>query len=153
MLVYKKGNIIDAYLNGNVDVIAHQCNCHCVMGAGLAKQLRLRIPGVYKADLSTKKGDRSKLGNYTRYNNVYNLYGQYNYGKGLHTDYDALDVALRGMVTDIELRVTQPITVGLPRLGCGLAGGDWDVVSELIVENFRDRELINKVVIYDLDDR
>jgi O-acetyl-ADP-ribose deacetylase (regulator of RNase III) len=37
--------------------------------------------------------------------------------------------------------------IGFPKLGCGLAGGDWNFVSEIIKEVFYDQE----VFVYELD--
>ena len=59
-----KGDLIQLAKNGEFDVIIHGCNCFCTMGAGIAKTIKDIFPEAYKADLNTKKGDRSK----TRHN-------------------------------------------------------------------------------------
>jgi len=81
-----KGDLLQLADEGNFDAIAHGCNCYCVMGIGLAKQIKKKYPEAYAADLKTTPGDRSKLGNYTyaSYNDnsftVFNAYTQYRYG-------------------------------------------------------------------------
>lgn len=147
-----KGNLLDAFDRAYVDVIAHQCNCFCNMGSGIAPQIAKRYPNVSKADQKTRQGDASKLGTFTKawVNHghskgiVYNLYGQFRYGgQRMQTNYDALAAALKAMQNDlIKLGKTDCI-VGLPLIGCGLGGGDWEVVSEIINEVFT-----NEVHIY-----
>ena len=61
-----KGNLLDAFDRGDVDVIAHQCNCFCIMGSGIAPQIAKRYPAAYAADKATVKGDANKLGDFTR---------------------------------------------------------------------------------------
>lgn len=39
-LIYKKGDLVKACLNGEVDAAAHQCNCFCRTGEGLHHNLR-----------------------------------------------------------------------------------------------------------------
>ena len=58
-LKYIDGNIL--YLDKSFELIAHGCNCFCNFGAGLAKEIKLKHPEAYKADLDTVKGDKKKL--------------------------------------------------------------------------------------------
>ena len=147
-----KGNLLDAFDRGDVDVIAHQCNCFCNMGSGIAPQIAKRYPNAYRADLNTTQGDASKLGTFTKvYVNhghskglVYNLYGQYRYGgQSMQTNYYALKRALNAMQKDLNDLDKGDRIIGLPLIGCGLGGGDWEVVSEIINE-----VLTNEVHIY-----
>lgn len=147
-----KGNLLDAFDRGYVDVIAHQCNCFCNMGSGIAPQIAKRYPNVSKADQKTREGDASKLGTFTKawVNHghskgiVYNLYGQFRYGgQRMQTNYDALAAALKAMQNDLIKLGKADCIVGLPLIGCGLGGGDWEVVSEIINEVFT-----NEVHIY-----
>ena len=104
-----KGNLLDAFDRGDVDVIAHQCNCFCNMGSGIAPHIAKRYPPAHAADNATVKGDANKLGAFTRaiiprtvygysINDgiVYNLYGQYGYGSnGVNTKYERLKQAMQ----------------------------------------------------------
>lgn len=134
-LKYKVGDLLTAAKTGEVGAIAHQCNCYCTMGAGIAPQIKKAFPEACAADLETMKGDKSKLGGFTvSYVStpvVYNLYGQYHYGGGVDTDYDALYRALLGMGRDMN-NYSNLKTIGLPKLGSGLAGGCWVTIEGLI---------------------
>jgi O-acetyl-ADP-ribose deacetylase (regulator of RNase III) len=119
------------------EVIAHCCNCFCTMGAGIAPQIKHKFPEAYAVDCETTKGDINKLGtiSYTKKSTptVVNLYGQYDY-TGRRTgqmdlDYDALRKALKAMKEKFTGK-----TFGLPMIGAGLAGGDWNVIEKIIAE-------------------
>lgn len=132
------GDLIKHAQLERADVILQQCNCFHTMRAGLAKQLRIIYPSVYDADKATGYGDRTKMATFSYaivdgYRNhkfiVANLYAQYNYGKGLQTDYAALRECLRKIKIQYgDLRIAYPM------LGCGLAGGKPDIVLSIIKE-------------------
>lgn len=138
MIRYIDGDLVrDA---ANYDVIAHCCNCFCTMGAGIAPQIKHKFPEAYTADCETQSGDESKLGTITYTENttpiVVNLYGQFDYtgrrsGK-MDLDYDALRSALKAMREKFTGK-----TFGLPMIGAGLAGGDWNVIESIIEEEMR----------------
>jgi len=128
-----KGDLIKLAIEGEFDVIVHGCNCHCTMGSGIAKQIRKEFPGAYNIDQQTNKGDIDKLGEVTIWFDtnvtVVNAYTQYNYGgRGVkYADYDAIKNCMKKIKTEFTGK-----RIGLPLIGCGLAGGDWKVVSEII---------------------
>lgn len=146
MLNYKVGDLIEAAKSGEVNVIAHCCNCQVNMGNGIAPQIRLAFPWAWEADQETIKGDPKKLGSFsvgdpyaTGYNDgplVYNLYGQFGYDKrrygGRDLNYDALYDALRRMSIDLNPSDYELLPVGLPKIGAGLANGDWDIIEMMI---------------------
>lgn len=144
MLKYKIGDLLEAANNGEVMAIAHCCNCQVNMGSGIAPQIKWAFPYAWKADQETTRGDWSKLGTYSLgdpsdegYDGplVYNLYGQFGYGKrnqgGRDLDYNALYNSLLAMAKHLYSG-NVPQTVGLPLIGCGLAGGDWEIVEKMI---------------------
>lgn len=143
MLKVVTGNLIDAAKNGEVNVIAHCCNCMCNMGKGIAPQIKRAFPYAYTADLGTAVGDQSKLGSFSlgvpeevSDPLVYNLYGQYRYGynaKGRQLDYDALYDALIAMANDLLLQA-KGLKIGLPMIGAGFAGGNWAIIEVMIEE-------------------
>lgn len=147
MIKYRKGDLIAAFKNKELHAIAHQANCFNTMGSGIAKQIREQFPEAYEADQATVRGDRGKLGSLTftmnEYGSIYNLYGQYNYGREegrIYTQLDALGQALYTMSLFLEAEAdaraipTSELCVGLPKIGCGLAGEDWSNVEPLIEE-------------------
>ena len=137
MLKYEKGNLVTAWLDGEVDVLIHQANCFNTFGSGIAKEIRERIPEAYQADLKTERGSVLKLGDYTMYEApngqmVINLYGQYDYGRTgrRYTEYGSLHLGLD--LLSGNLSYSKPYVIGLPKLGCGLGGGDWAIVESLV---------------------
>lgn len=152
MLTYKTGNLLEA----TEDAIAHCCNCYTTMGSGIAPKIKAKWPDVYAADCATKRGDWRKLGTFTKAVvedgdlTVYNLYGQFGYSKrdqGIRDlDYNALYDALDRMGEDVV--VNGGTSVGLPLIGCGLAGGNWKIVEVMIQETLVAKGL--QVVIYQL---
>lgn len=131
-LSYKVKSLIDGFEDGEVNVIAHQANCFHKMGSGIAPLIAAKWPAVRKADNKTEKGNHRKLGSFSRayvgHGFVYNLYGQFYPGR--NTDYYALRQAMQAMSAD--LIGLEGIKIGLPKIGCGIGGGDWNIVSEII---------------------
>lgn len=139
-------------LQSNLPLIAHQTNCLGVMGAGIAKAIKNKWNIVY-----TQYVDKCRHYNYSKdllgkcqvcvtedepIKFIANLFGEYSFTESVapfenrHTDYDALKKALLHLKTLCEN--TEIIEIGIPyKLGCGLAGGDWDgVVYPMLQELF-----------------
>lgn len=144
---YKKGNLVDAFINNEINILIHQANCQNCMSSGVAKEIKTRLPEMFQADCGTIKGHIGKLGSYSyavfdsgndlpKYG--FNLYGQYRYGtEKQHTDYAAIEKGLKSIRKHLNLIAPDDLSdikIGLPRLGCGLGGGSWDVVSKIIEE-------------------
>ncbi len=130
------GDLIALALAGKFDVIIHGCNCQCVMGRGVAKRIKDNFPEAYEADLKTKKGDITKLGTFSyaeiNYLNrnliVVNAYVQIYYGiEKNQVDYDAV----RQVMRMIKVRFSG-LMIGYPKIGAGLAGGDWSIITAII---------------------
>lgn len=125
-MVLIEGNILDVKRG----VICHQVNCHYVASAGLALQIRSRFPQWYEEFRLTEP----ELGKVTYFQAtsgllIANLYAQEDFGIGTrYTNYAALGRCLmrvRGM--------TEGLDVFIPyQMGCGLGGGDWDIVLPII---------------------
>lgn len=138
MLDFKIGNLIEAAKAGEVNVIAHGCNCHNTMGSGIAPQIKNAFPEAFAVDQATIKGDFNKLGTYTLAQSgdvkVFNLYTQFGYwgrNKGLRDlDYNALYDSMDSMRKALE--GLPDVRVGIPAIGAGLAGGDWKVIQAII---------------------
>ena len=139
-----EGNIITYGISGLFDEILHGCNCHCNFGAGLAKEMKQRIPQAYKADLGTIKGDKSKLGAYSKaivnfdghILTVLNCYTQYNYGwDKQNADYDAIRKVFNSIYNEYK---DSKLRFGIPLIGAGLAGGDWNIIIKIIQEEMKD---------------
>lgn len=147
-----KGNIIGLAKEGKFNVIVQGCNCFCRMGRGLAPQIKEHFPEAWYADNATIAGDITKLGNYTYAtckNNVgstvdvINIYSQYSYDSSTKPlDYEALTLALRKIN-----RVFEGVTIGVPLIGAGLAGGDWDRIKVIIETELKNMDVT--IVHYD----
>lgn len=117
--------------------IGHQVNTYGVFNAGLAKQIRLKYPAVYEAYIQKNRAEGWQLGDVQVVKlkepeglSICNIAGQSTYGRtGLHTNYAALEEGLRKLnkYSEAGLQVYLPY-----KIGCGLAGGDWTIVSEII---------------------
>jgi len=130
-----EGDLIKLAKQGRFDVIVHGCNCFCVMGAGIAPQMAEAFAcDTFKLEHRDYLGDINKLGQIdyeTDYLQdaegfttpkkltVVNAYTQFNGGCNL--DYEALILCMRKIN-----HVFKGMTIGLPQIGCGIAGGVWD---------------------------
>lgn len=167
-LSYKIGDLIEAGLSGEVQILGHGCNCYVTMGNGIAPLIKIAFPYAYEADLQTTKGDISKLGTvsiaepeefgYDPFGPiVFNLYTQHGFwgrNKGLRDlDYNAIYNALSSMAEHLDrydYGDADCHTVGLPKIGCGLASGDWDIVELMIKKTLCNAG--HNVTIYVLDE-
>lgn len=116
-------------------IIIHQVNCKGVMGAGFAKQVKDKYPQLFK-----DYRERCMMFDYTELlgTNYYyedeniiivNMFSQNNYGtETRQTNYEAMATCLD------KIRKMYPTqTIVAPyRIGCGLGGGDWNIVSKLL---------------------
>lgn len=134
-------------LASDCTVIMHQANCFGKMGAGIAKEIARIYPGAYTADQMHFHpiGSKKRLGSYSTSiapNGVLvcNLYGQYHYGRGKQTHYQAFEQSLSHAITQVTHSGLKDIKIGLPyKIGCGLAGGDWGIVLAIIYKVARDK--------------
>lgn len=136
-----KGDLIHLFKQGEFDVIVHGCNCFCTMGSGIAKQLKKHFPQIEQVDKSTISGDISKLGNTTvtsvqLENNIgiiVNGYTQYRYGtQAIQADYAAIRRVFKFIKNNYRGK-----RIGYPKIGAGLAGGDWNIINEIISEELK----------------
>lgn len=149
-VIEKQGDIFECMHEW--DAIAHGCNCFCVMGGGIAVPVRLKFPEAYMADLATTCGDKAKIGTYTsaksRGKLVYNLYTQYGTNSnGQQSDlfeYDGFREIMYNLNKELSL-YGPDLVLGMPRIGAGLCGGNWEEIKKIIVEECKD---INVIIYY-----
>ena len=122
-------------------IIVHQVNCMGVMGSGLAKSIREKWPVVFQQYKNKPPvlGDIQMVSVATGLV-VCNLAGQDRYGKdAVHTDYTAVRSGLKKL-SDWN---TSKLTIHIPhKMSCGLGGGGWSMISDII-----DEELVDHTVI------
>ena len=122
----------------------HQTNCLTRRAAGLAHQIFTRFPHANCYANRTRAsvpGTIQVMGNGTTQRYVVNMHAQFTPGRGLPSRKD-------GELTRIEYfrqclhwllqHITkhhngQSVTIGFPaRIGCGLAGGNWNIYIGMI---------------------
>ncbi len=135
--------VIGDLLRQPVDIVAHQTNCCGIMGAGVAKQIRehLLTPEEYQKYVNKcRENGASLLGQAQLLEApdgriIANCFGEnIPTGKGRDTDYDAL---MHAVARVRNYAKTEKMTVAVPGLiGCGLAGGDWKIVRNMLYKLF-----------------
>ncbi len=147
MVKYLKGDAItalqQAQLNGNNNTyLIHCCNAKGVMGSGIAKSIKERIPRAYE-EYKWHLEDRElcgacPMGTVSYGDDVINLIAQENYGTGKRqVHYGYLSEALRRAAI-LFSSYEQGRTLIVPyKMCCDRAGGDWDVVVELLEVAFK----------------
>ena len=135
-IIYKTASILDAAES----YIIHGCNAQGKMGSGVAKVLFDRYPNVrtlYLAAYERARVDGKRFLGTIHYcpnepHNVINAITQdgYGYDGRLYADYEAIAecfLALDAIAPQGSMQA-----VAMPLVGCGLAGGSWPLVSEII---------------------
>jgi O-acetyl-ADP-ribose deacetylase (regulator of RNase III) len=138
MIKFVKGDAVKALQDGEITHLVHCCNAFGVMGAGIARQIAATFPDAYKAYIKAlgTKGNVDNLGTFSvSESGVINLVGQLHVGRQhRQVHYGAIAAAFVEIKEHLNNQ-TDPVKLGMPYLmGCGLAGGDWDVMVELITE-------------------
>lgn len=147
------GDLIELAIKGEFDVIVHGCNCFATQKSGIAAQM----VRAFRTDRFTMEAtevipiDRLANIDWMIFNlphdagkklTVVNAYTQYNFGTStVNVDYEALRICMRKM--NLIFRGQR---IGLPQVGCGLAGGEWSIVKQIIQEELKDCEIT--IVIY-----
>lgn len=136
--------IEDNMLDITDGIICHQVNCQGVMGAGIALQIKKRFPEVFKQYRKNYNNGNLTLGTnlYVFIDNalvVANLAGQNRYGSNnMHTDYTSLQQCLDDLKLFRNMYMAgQPIYFPY-KMSCGMGGGDWNIVSNMIELVFPD---------------
>lgn len=135
MIKYKKGDLLTNVKDPNV-FIAHGCNCRGVMGSGFALQVKMMYPKVYEEYRKAYERNKLKLGDIQsiRQNQdspiVVNMITQGGYGRsGIFVDYDAIRKCFTNFTNDVNIK---GLDLHIPKIGAGLGGGDWKVISSII---------------------
>lgn len=145
MIKYVKGDLFRA----EEELLIHGCNCFHTMGAGVAKFVKMYYPEAVIVDNMTEYGSKEKLGNYSCTDPIphyykgqdiiiVNAYTQFSLGGNrINVDYDAVKKVMLGIKKDFE-----GYTKAMPKIGAGLAGGDWEKIEGIINGVFGDEEVV-----------
>ena len=137
-----KGDLIElAKEGGHFNTIIHGANCFSTMGSGIAKQVKDNFPNAYTVDTKDPRSPLQRLGDFSweiekssdgDSLTVINLYQQFEPGKNL--SYAALRLGLRKVNM-----IFKNHHIGIPKnMGCGIAGGVWGIVFNIIKDELRD---------------
>jgi O-acetyl-ADP-ribose deacetylase (regulator of RNase III) len=140
----ERGNLLTVFQSRYLSAIAHGCNCVWHMGGGIAKAIVEAWPEVALVDELHASAADNPLGGYSVVpvpeGIVVNLYTQIGPGRvpvGLERN---IQRALRRFSGAWEksgaLRryISADRPLGVPRIGCGLAGGSWDTIGPVVHE-------------------
>jgi len=135
----KNGDLLAMGKTNEFDIILHGCNCHSMMGAGIAAQIAQQFPDAQMADNETLRGDPGKLGTYTVGMSgrlvILNCYTQFGVSS---TGSDVFEYTAFERVLDKIAHRFGKWRIGLPLIGMGLAGGDEGRIVPMI-ERFAER--------------
>ena len=147
-----KGDLIKLAKEGKFDLIVHGCNCFCKMGAGIALGIKNEFPEAYDADLETYPGDKNKLGDYTSAEidllsckfTIVNAYTQYTYKRNEGSKDTIMANKRYGAISQCMKKIKQDFSgkrIGMPMIGAGLAGGDWNTIKNIIEKELKDEDV------------
>lgn len=140
----------------NKGIIVHGVSCQGVMGSGVAMQLKIKHPAIYKDYISLfnqYRNNREKLLGkitITKINeNLYivNAFTQLYYGRKIniqYVNYDAVKECF-SKVNDLYLETALPVK--FPKIGAGLGNGNWDIISSIIEQTLLE-EIEKELFVY-----
>lgn len=142
---YKKGDILKALETHEIDIMGHGVNCQNGFGSGIAGQIAKKYPAIKREFHLAHDNFDYGLGDcqlccVEEGMEIANCYTQSNYGYDgkKYVSYDAIESSLKELHKHAK---RYRLTVGLPKIGCGLAGGNWNIVESIINEVFNDMEV------------
>lgn len=153
------GDLFNYVFDLKVDVVCQGNNIWCTQGAGIAPFF-VKYFGTDKFPMEAEefRGDINKLGTIdyqelpikdgkvvewdyiNRQDTIFvvNMYTQADFGlnhkggKAVPADYDAIRLCMRKLNS-----IFKGLKIGLPAIGAGLAGGDWNIISNIIQEEMK----------------
>lgn len=141
MIHYVKGDLFDT----PNDIIAHGVNCRGAFGSGVAKLVATKYPKARFYYLDKHEDDGWHLGDIQTVMQwdgkcVVNCATQDDYGfaEGLYANYDAIRLSLSRLKDFAKQR---NYSIAIPKIGAGLAGGDWNIIENIIKEVFSDYDI------------
>lgn len=142
---YRKGDLLQT----EVKHLIHGCNSKGVMGSGVAKVLREKYPQAYQdyndvynsnglslGDVIVSVQDDGKI--------IHNAITQKDYGRRddcVYVSYWAIAEVFR------KINQWGIKEIAMPKIGAGLANGDWNVISAIIENTLID----TKPIVYELE--
>lgn len=139
MINHFVGNMLDSATKG---YIIHGCNTLGIMGGGIANQVKWTWPEVYNVYRHQYENNGLPLGSIipVAINDkltVINCITQDTIGSdgSRYVSYDAIDLCMNNVNEYIKLHGEKDSIIHTPLIGCGLAGGNWNIVEKIIEAN------------------
>jgi O-acetyl-ADP-ribose deacetylase (regulator of RNase III) len=143
---YIKGDATEPIIHeGKYSVICHCCNAIGAWGKGFVVPLGKKYPRAkeryFEFIKASNKDNRLGSVSFAKVADnviVANIIGQYDiYPKNgkIPLDYEALEKGFKFIIEMFEMH-RMPLTIHMPKIGCGLAGGDWNRVENIIKNTF-----------------
>jgi O-acetyl-ADP-ribose deacetylase (regulator of RNase III) len=137
-ITYCKGDL----LNVDGGVIVHGCNAQNVMGSGVALAIKRKYPLAFDVYVNAKN---NYLGTYTSISvsdrlTIVNAITQEYYGNMHNVRYVSYD-ALANVMTHIS-KQKHWTDLHIPKIGAGLGGGNWNIISSIITECIGDHQTV-----------
>jgi O-acetyl-ADP-ribose deacetylase (regulator of RNase III) len=137
VIFYKKGDLFKA----PEQLLAHGVNCSGAFGSGVAAGMALnhivaRNSYFFKyTEFGWELGDVQFIVSNNKW--IANCATQLNYlpRTMCHADYPAIEAA---MLKVKEFAMKDGLTVAMPKIGAGLAGGDWNIIKAILEKVFND---------------
>ena len=128
----------DDLLNTDLKYIAHGCNARGKYGKGVAKLIREKYPEAYEEYMRIHNSTGLLLGDYSvaksgnKY--IFNFVTQDRYGTdgAKYVSYDAIWNVFHNFDMTAKNILDGYVKLAIPKIGCSLGGGDWNVVSAII---------------------
>ena len=142
MLTYRTGDL----LASPHTIIGHGCNAQGSMGAGIAAAIKQAYPGAFAVYADAYREGRLKVGEVIPWDGndrvIFNCITQERYGKDpnvVYVDYDGvaacmrwIDQTARRQKNEARGPFATERTIAFPRIGAGLAHGDWERIASII---------------------
>jgi len=140
MIKYIKGNLFTA----PQDILAHGCNCVGGFGSGVAGQMSVEFPETREKYLEKFEKQGWELGDVQLVKSkdkiIANCATQKKYYPRTvrNADYPAIELC---MLKLYKLCKETGKTLAMPKIGAGLAGGDWKIIEAIINDVFEDMDV------------
>lgn len=137
MIYYLKGDVLCPVGEG-LKIIAHICNNRGGWGKGFVKAISEKWHEPEENYRSLEKYILGEVYFIQTETNIIvaNMIAQNGYStkkRPVAVDYDALEKCLKTLAKKaMELNAS----IHMPRIGCGLAGGNWDIIEGIINKSF-----------------
>jgi O-acetyl-ADP-ribose deacetylase (regulator of RNase III) len=141
MIHYIQGDLFDT----DAEVIAHGCNCKGGFGSGVAGIMARKYPKAKHYYLDKHDEEGWKLGDVQfvrQWNGKYiaNCATQDAYypRDRVHADYNAIRASMEKVK---EFAKSKNMKIAIPKIGAGLAGGDWNIIEKILNDVFSDYDV------------